>query len=120
MKKIKYLQILFLSTILLHCFTACSKDEDVSPIIGSWRCNIHYYSGPDTYTFNSDGTYYWECPGFHGSSDRGVYTYNERTCIFTRVNENGTSWLEMIVFVSSNTFILTDESGDSYTYERVK
>ncbi len=120
MKNLKFLQTLLLCTVLSLCFTACSNDdEDVSPIVGSWRCDHRWYYGPDTYTFNSDGTYYWECPGYSNSPENGVYTYNKINGIFTRVNKKGTSWLEMINFVSSDKFILTDEGGDSYTYKRV-
>ena len=114
------LMLLVMSISMVSCSDSDNDNAPTSGIVGTWRCNNHMYWGPDTYTFNGDGTYYWECPGYSGSPEIGTYSYNEDTGLFIRVNSNGTSWWELITLVSADKFILTDEDGDSYTYLRLK
>lgn len=122
MKKVfsMMLMLLVMSISMVSCDKDDESDAPASKIVGTWRCDNHMYWGPDTYTFNGDGTYYWECPGYIGSPQTGTYSYNDDTRLFIRVNSEGISWCELISLVSADRFILTDEDGDSYTYQRLK
>ena len=124
MNNIKFLHTVLICTILSLCVVACSKDdndENISQIIGSWTCSNHYYYGPDTYTFNNNGRYYWTCskyPDPSNSTENGVYTYNINSGLLTLCSDKGISRLYIVSFSSSDTFLLTDEDGYSYTYRR--
>jgi len=108
-----------LMVLLLSGFALTSCDDDDSAggtLVGTWSCDNHYYGGTDYYTFKSGGAYSWECPGTWFDPDSGHYTYNNGLLIL--VNEKGTNWTYFIQFVDKNTFVLTDEDGDRYTYTR--
>lgn len=116
MKKFSFLLIL-----LAFCvsFASCSKDEpngSSKSLVGTWGSNNHYYGGSDYYTFRSNGTYSWECPGSWFEPESGHYSYNNGLLII--VNNEGTSWTYLVQFANKDTFILTDEDGYSYTYSK--
>lgn len=105
--------------------TSCGDDDDkdgpsgsAKQIVGTWSCDNHYYGGTDYFTFNSDGTYSWDCPGSWHTAHSGHYTYNETSGLLIVVKNNGSSWTYLAQFVNKTTFILTDEDGDSYTYTK--
>ncbi len=108
-----------LMVLLLSGFALTSCDDDDSaggPLVGTWSCDGHYYGGTDYYTFKSDGTYSWECPGTWFDPQSGHYTYNNGLLVI--VNSEGTNWTYFIQFVNKNTFVLTDEDGYTYTYTK--
>lgn len=115
--------VIIMAVVMNVSFISCSSDDENGggPLVGSWYCNKHFANrispsedATDTYTFKSDGTYEWNCPGWNDESGR--YTYNKESGILTRTNQKGTTWVEMIVALTDTHFVLIDEDGDRYTY----
>lgn len=101
-------------------FSSCSNDNEESEgIVGTWRCDRHYIGGPDTYVFKSNGQYTWSCPGQPGREyDSGHYSFDSKRSTLTTVNENGTVWLFVIASLTSTSFTMIDEDGDTYYYRK--
>lgn len=122
--KFKWAALLLALTATFACIslTACGDDKDEDElgtaysIVGTWSCGNHYYGGTDYYTFNSNGTYSWSCPGTWFNSQSGNYSYTNGLLLL--VNNEGTTWTFVISFSNKNTFTLIDEDGDRYTYVR--
>ena len=99
-------------------FVSCDKDDDNSPLVGSWSCSNHYYGGSyggtDTYVFKSDGTYMWSCTGDWWSDQNGRYSYNEDEGILT-INRSATE-IYYVISLTQSSFTMMDEEGDYYTY----
>lgn len=111
--------------LMSFCLLSCNNDDEKdssSGIVGTWSCNNHYYdhvsSGPgtDTFTFKSNGTYEWQCRGWE--SQNGRYSYNRDSGILTITNQKGTTWIYIIVSMTESYFVMMDEEGDSYTYNK--
>lgn len=108
----------------MSCFalTSCDSDDDDESfgnysIVGTWKCDSHYYGGADYYTFKSNGTYSWRSVNSSWfNPDGGRYSYSGG--ILSIVNNRGTSWIYGIQFIDKHTFILVDEDGNSYVYEK--
>lgn len=113
--------ILVLGTMV--ALSSCNKDDDddsSNPIVGTWSCESHYYGGTDTYTFKSNGTYTWS---YRGSADwfpddSGNYAYDSSRSTLTIHNKKGTTWVYFIVSLTSSSFTMMDEDGDTYFYSR--
>lgn len=113
--------VIWVSLLCLNV-TSCSNDDDdfggsSKDLIGTWCCESRFHGGADYFTFKKKGKYSWECPGSWFESVTGTYAYSAG--ILTVVKDGGSSEIFLIQFVSSDTFILTDEDGDSYRYYKV-
>lgn len=98
---------------------SCEKDDDDSidsGIVGTWTCSNHYYGGSDTYIFKKNGSYEWSYRGSANLFDpeKGSYTYNGT--ILTITNNNGTTWVYVVLGISNSTMTIMDEDGDKFTY----
>lgn len=113
-----------LFVLLMSCFalSSCGDDDKDEPngtntsIVGTWSCSDRYYGGTDYFTFNQNGTYSWKCPGSWHDPHSGNYSFNNG--LLKVIKSNGTSWIYLVQFSNSDSFILTDEDGDSYLYTR--
>lgn len=112
--------------LLFSCvaFISCSdddKDNSSSLIVGTWSCSSdvhhHYCDGTHYYTFNSNGTYTWECPDPLTNNRNGYYTFDDGLLTISASNGwLGASYLAQ--FPDKNTLILIDRDGDNMTYKR--
>ena len=115
--------VIMMGLVVSICFTSCGDDdENTNPFVGTWSCSKHYIDriswdgGTDTYTFKSNGTYEWKCRGWDDES--GNYYYNESLKTLTVTNQRGTTWVYIIPSLTDTYFVMIDEDGDSYTYNR--
>ena len=105
MKKfLKYLLVVLMCTFTAAAFTSCDKDDDVSPIVGTWVASY----GSETYrvTFNKDGSmiesytdsYYPE----DNYTDYGTYTYNNGILTVTYSYEPGKPYTTQVTISGNN------------------
>lgn len=80
-------KIISLILVLMLCLGLCACGKETSPIVGTWRGGVR--SNTFTYVFHADGTYAFQTTGMVAASDRGTYTYDEKTRVLSLVGENG-------------------------------
>lgn len=122
----KYFCIIITLVVLLGstiAISSCSKDDnDVSSnsIVGTWSCNNHYYGGSDTFTFKSNGTYTWSYRGTADwfNNETGNYAYDPLRSTLTIQNKKGTTWVYVVISLTSSSFTIMDEDGDTYFYQK--
>ncbi len=107
-----------LALLAVGLLTSCEKNEPQNGIVGTWSCSNHYYGGADTYTFNSNGTYTWSCTSTYFSDDSGHYAFDKSRSTLTIQNRKGTTWIYVIVSLTSSSFTMMDEDGDTYFYSK--
>lgn len=101
------------STILL---TSCKKNNNdtndtTSGIVGTWTCSNHWYGGPDTYVFKSNGKYQWSGPF---SSESGDYSFNG--AMLTTSSSTSVTRVFTIISLTDTYFVMMDQEASSYTY----
>ena len=128
MKIIKYLSLLFITSLCLG-FAACSNDDDdegseyASLILGSWRYEEEDYI--ETYTFYSNGTYSYSDEEWYNNSwysDDIDGTYQLRGDKLTLVEDDGDTDQYTIVKLTDTKLILEyddDDEGERCTYTKV-
>lgn len=119
--KLKHIALLIAVLLCSYALTACGGDDEPgrnsNSLVGIWSCSSRFYLGTDYYTFRKNGTYSWRYVGDWTFNDiEGNYTYNNGLLVL--VGNNGYSYVLLAQFSNSNTLIITDEDGDSYTYRR--
>lgn len=103
-------------------FSSCSKDDEnaTASIVGTWTCNSHYYGGSDTYTFKSNGTYSWSYSGSADwfPDDSGNYSFDNNRSTLTIHNKKGTTWVYIVMSLTSSSLTIMDEDGHTYYYTK--
>lgn len=106
MKTLRFLGMTFLMVMLAVNFTACSKDEPNSPIVGTWIGGEVGYKAEETLIFNNDGTGIWD-------EDLFNYTIKSNTIVFDFGDGDPETY---IYSVSSNILTLTKENDGEYRF----
>ncbi len=76
------------------CLALCACGQETNPIVGTWRGGVR--SNTFTYVFNADGTYDFRTTGLIAVSQRGTYTYDEKTRVLSLVGEDGNEFRRTI------------------------
>lgn len=126
MKSINFkgIMMMFLMVCFVVQLSSCkNKDDNASnnPIVGSWTCTDHYYGGSDTFTFKSNGTYTWTYKAIKDWSfddHSGNYAFDQSRSTLTIHSNKGTTWVYIIISLTSKSFTLMDEDGDTYYYQK--
>lgn len=125
MKSNKFWSIILMVVMMLGdaiVFSSCDKDgNDASSIsiVGTWSCTRHYYGGTDTFTFKSNGTYTWSYKGSRDyPNDYGNYAFDPSRSTLVIHNRKGTIWSYVIISLTSSSFTIMDEDGDTYCYQK--
>jgi len=116
MEKVLRILLIVIITSFSLTMTSCDDDEDDNYIVGQWSCPNHY-NAQDFYTFNFDGTYSWECPLSHDYHS-GFYTYDSDSGVLATTSGKNSNQVYTVIEVNSDTMILTDKTGNSYTYTK--
>lgn len=105
--------------VILMIEFSCKNDEPSSykDIVGTWVCSDRYYLGTDTFVFKKNGKMSWSYTGSWTFNDYdGTYSFNGS--ILTITKSNGRTEVFLITGITDNSFVLVDEDGYAYTYNR--
>ena len=123
------LNLLAIVTVTFVCVGCGGSDSDSgelsgNPLTGIWASETHYYGGTDYFYLKSDGSCTWTYRGTISFDDMsGNWYYDEQTRILTlslKSLRTGyvTTRVYTILSLTSTSFVMMDEDGYSYTYNK--
>lgn len=116
---------LLIALVASFTFTSCSKDDEESEIVGTWRGYLEYDYDDIEYcifVFKKDGKYTLQWGDNSDLTDFaehfGTYNYDSKKNILTLngVDEDGDHYIERYsCFISGNRMVLTSDDYDDDT-----